>query len=273
MLSIPAVEADAATTLGTETSAASSKQPQTEPRMRRDRLKQIRHRHGLLATGETPPRFCVKPDWLTPRQRALLGQSPFVTEEAMLALREKERYMDEKIGQYAEQARELTRRIEAARQYELDGWEGAGGLSPEQAAMLRRCMEELSELEKLLAAIELRLAEITAEEDELYRKLKGPPLPSPEEERRIRQRLAELLAERQRLEEQRLLYLQRIDALRDLIGKLKGGQMPDGEDLDLQLRLALYGLGEIGDILPWETDPSWLAVQMPGWSYRLAVRT
>lgn len=87
----------------------------------------------------------------------------------------------------------------------------------------------------------------------------------------IRQRLAELLVERQRLEEQRLLHLQRIDALRDMIGKLKGGDMPDGEDLDLQLRLALYGIGEIGDSMPWETDPSWLAVQMPGWSYRLAV--
>ena len=189
MLSIPdvgGVEGASAAAAATSAAEAVAAGPQTEPRMRRDRIKQIRHRHGLLAAGDTSPRFWVKPDWLTARQRALLGQSPLVSEESVLALRKKEEYLEEKIGQFSEQARELTRQIKAARQYELDGWEGAGGLNPEQAAMLRRCMEELSDLEKLLAAIELRLAEITAEEEELYRKLKGPPPPSPEEERRIR---------------------------------------------------------------------------------------
>ena len=245
--------------------------PAADGEASRARLREIRHRHGLLATGDTPP-APPKQDWLTPRQRALLGQSPFVNEEALLALHRKEEYLKDKEGEYTERAQELTRRIEAARCYALDGWEGADGLSASQAAMLRRCVEELAEVEKLLAAIEARLLEIAAEEDRLHLLLKGPPAVGPDEERRIRQRLADLQAERQHLEEQKLMYLRRRDALRKMIGQLKSGQGPDGEDLELQLRLSLFGLGEISDMFPWETDPAWLAVQLPGWSYRLSVR-
>ena len=111
--------------------------PAADGEASRARLREIRHRHGLLATGDTPP-APPKQDWLTPRQRALLGQSPFVNEEALLALHRKEEYLKDKEGEYTERAQELTRRIEAARCYALDGWEGADGLSASQAAMLRR---------------------------------------------------------------------------------------------------------------------------------------
>ena len=86
-----------------------------EERGRRDRLRMLRHKYGLLASGDTPP-APRKQHWLTPRQRALLGQSPFVSESAVLRQREKVQYLGDKVDAYTEQARELTRRIEAARE-------------------------------------------------------------------------------------------------------------------------------------------------------------
>ena len=109
------------------------------------------------------------------RQRALLGQSPFVDEEALLALHRKEDYLKEKEAEYTDRAQELTRRIEAAQRHEIDGWEGADVLDASQAAVLRRCAEELAEVENQLAAIAARLSEIAAEEDRLRLLLKGPP--------------------------------------------------------------------------------------------------
>jgi hypothetical protein len=237
----------------------------------RTRLRQIRHRHGLLATGDTPP-APPRQDWLTTRQRALLGQSPFVNEAALLALHRKEDYLKDKEAEYTERAQELTRRIEAAQRYEIGDWEGADGPDASQAAVLRRCVEELAEVQRQLTAINTRLSEIASEEDKLHLLLKGPPPLEPDEERRIRQRLVDLQAERQLLEERKRHYLQRQNALRRMIGKLKSDQVPDSDGLDLQLRLSLFGLSKTPDRFPWETEPAWLAVQFPGWSYQLAVR-
>ncbi len=237
----------------------------------RMRLREIRHRHGLPATGDTTP-APPRQDWLTARQRALLGQSPFVNEAALLALRRKEDYLKDKEAEYTERAQELTRRIKAAQRFEIDGWEGADGLNESQAAVLRRCMEELAEVDQQLASINARLSEIAAEEASLHLLLKGPPPLDPDEERRIRQRLVDLQAERQLLEERKRHYLQRQNALRKMIGQLKSDHVPDGDELDLQLRLSLFGLSKTPDRFPWETEPAWLAVQFPGWSYHLAVR-
>lgn len=235
----------------------------------RTRLREIRHRHGLLATGDplpAPPRQ----DWLTARQRALLGQSPFVDEEALLALRRKEDFLKEKVAEYTDRAQELTRRIEAAQRYEIDGWEGADVLNASQAAVLRRCVEELAEVEKQLAVIAARLSEIAAEEDRL-RLLLTEAL-DPDDERRIKQRLLDLQAERQQLQEQQRQLLQRQNALRQMIGKLKSNEVPDGDELDVQLRLSLSGVMRTPDRFPWETEPAWQAVQFLGWPLRLAVR-
>ena len=244
-----------------------------EERGRRDRLRMLRHKYGLLASGDTPP-APRKQHWLTPRQRALLGQSPFVSESAVLRQREKVQYLGDKVDAYTEQARELTRRIEAARRYEQDGWEGVGGLNASQAAMLRRCCKELAEVEARLAAIEARLAAIAAEEEELHRRLRSPGL-SAAEEREIKRRLADLGEERQRLEQEKAERLRRRDALQKMIGRLQSGEVEDSDaDLDMQLRLALFGLSEATELFPWESDPDWLRVQMtPGWSYRLAEQT
>lgn len=237
----------------------------------RTRLREIRHRHGLLATGDplpAPPRQ----DWLTVRQRALLGQSPFVDEEALLALHRKEDYLKEKEAEYTDRAQELKRRIEAAQRHEIDGWEGADVLDASQAAVLRRCAEELAEVENQLAAIAARLSEIAAEEDRLRLLLKGPPALDPDEERRIKRRLLDLRAERQQLEEQKRHLLQRQNALRQMIGQLKSDVVPGGDDLEVQLSLSQFGARRTPDRFPWETEPAWLAVQFPGWSLRLAVR-
>lgn len=242
----------------------------------RTRLREIRHRHGLLATGDTPP-APPRRDWLTTRQRALLGQSPFVNEEALLTLYRREDYLKDKEAEYTERAQELTRRINAAQRREIDGWEGPDGLDASQAAVLRRCVEELAEVEQQLAAINARLSDIAAEEDRLNLLLKGPPPLEADDERRIRQRLVDLHVERQLLEDRKRHYLQRQNALRKMIGQLKSDQMPDSDELDLQLRLSLFGLSKTRDRFPcdrfpWESEPAWLAVQLPGLTHQLAVR-